>query len=111
MYFPQPNNGVLSFGRDVNIRWKHGINALPAEEQDGKGRISIILWGLVKDVVEEEGSPTLLGADGNGPHAAKNNHRYGRNRNNKGGRNGGGGKKPGNNNNNNNNNGKEAPKQ
>lgn len=37
VYFPQTNNGVFSFGRDVNILWKHGINAMPEEEQDGKG--------------------------------------------------------------------------
>ena len=37
LYFPQTNNGVFSFGRDVNILWKHGVNALAVEEQDGKG--------------------------------------------------------------------------
>ena len=78
LYFPQPNNGVFSFGRDVNIHWKHGINALKPQEQDGKGRISIILWGLAQDVVEEEGSPPLLGSDGQGPHAS---HRHHSNRN------------------------------
>jgi hypothetical protein len=82
MYFPQQNNMVFSFGRDVNIRWKHGINALPADDQDGKGRISIILWGLVNDVVEEEGSPPPL--NGSGPHAATRKNRYGKNRNNRG---------------------------
>lgn len=69
LYFPQTNNGVFSFGRDVNILWKHGVNALKPEEQDGKGRISIILWGLAQNVVEEAGSPPLLGSDGQGPHA------------------------------------------
>ncbi len=39
IYFPQTNNGVFSFGRDVNILFKHGINALPEEEQDGKGYV------------------------------------------------------------------------
>lgn len=92
VYFPQPNNGVFSFGRDVNIHWKHGINALSDEEQDGKGRISIILWGLVEDVIEEDGSPVLLGSDGVGPHAAGQggsgykNRRRGNNNNNRGGR-------------------------
>ena len=85
LYFPQPNNGVFSFGRDVNIHWKHGINALSKEEQEAhginKGRISIILWGLATNVKEEENSPPLLGADGKGPHAAKNNHKYGNPRN------------------------------
>lgn len=56
VYFPQTNNGVFSFGRDVNIHWKHGINALPKDEQDGKGRVSIILWGWVDDVIEENDS-------------------------------------------------------
>jgi hypothetical protein len=55
VYFPQTNNGVFSFGRDVNIHWKHGINALPKEEHDGNGRVSIILWGRVDDdVITEE---------------------------------------------------------
>ena len=56
VYFPQTNNSVFSFGRDVNNRWYHGINALPKDEQDGKGRISIILWGWVDDVIEEDDS-------------------------------------------------------
>mmetsp|Transcript_3542 Transcript_3542/g.5245 ORF Transcript_3542/g.5245 Transcript_3542/m.5245 type:complete len:385 (-) Transcript_3542:198-1352(-) len=71
IYFPQTNNGVFSFGRDSNILWKHGINALPPEEQNGKGRISIILWGLAENVIEEKGSPPLLGSDGQGPHARR----------------------------------------
>jgi hypothetical protein len=70
IYFPQCNNGVFSFGRDANILWKHGINALPVDEQDGKGRISIILWGLAKEAIDEDGSPPLLGSDGKGPHAS-----------------------------------------
>ena len=37
VYSPQPNNGVFSFGRDVNIAWQHGINALAPYQQDGKG--------------------------------------------------------------------------
>jgi len=79
LYFPQCNNGVFSFGRDANILWKHGINALAPQEQDGKGRISIILWGLAQNVIEEYGSPPLLGSDGHGPHASHrrqgdNNH-------------------------------------
>lgn len=43
-YFPQVNGMAFSFGRDTNIKWKHGINALKPEEQTGMGRISIILW-------------------------------------------------------------------
>mmetsp|Transcript_743 Transcript_743/g.1798 ORF Transcript_743/g.1798 Transcript_743/m.1798 type:complete len:377 (+) Transcript_743:110-1240(+) len=88
LYFPQPNNGVFSFGRDVNIHWKHGINALSKEEQEdhgiNKGRVSIILWGLTTNIKEEENSPPLLGTDGRGPHAAKNNHKYQSNNKNRG---------------------------
>jgi len=60
IYFPQDNGMLFSFGRDVNINWKHGVNALPKEEQDGKGRISIILWGLAPNVIEEDDSPPML---------------------------------------------------
>ena len=60
IYFPQTNGMLFAFGRDVNIHWKHGVNALSAEEQTGKGRISIILWGLAPHVVEEENSPPIL---------------------------------------------------
>lgn len=87
IYFPQTNNGVFTFGRDVNIHWKHGINALAEEEQDGKGRISIILWGKVEHAIEEKGSPALLGADGQGPHANKSsngsNKKFHNNKNNR----------------------------
>mmetsp|Transcript_3620 Transcript_3620/g.4822 ORF Transcript_3620/g.4822 Transcript_3620/m.4822 type:complete len:442 (+) Transcript_3620:92-1417(+) len=60
VYFPQSNGMVFAFGKDVNIRWKHGVNALPAVEQDGKGRISIILWGWAENVIDEDGSPPML---------------------------------------------------
>ena len=60
VYFPQKNGMVFSFGRDVNINWKHGVNALPEEEQTAKGRISIVLWGLAQDVKEEDGSPPMV---------------------------------------------------
>ncbi|CAJ1448122.1 unnamed protein product [Effrenium voratum] len=63
IYFPQSNGTLYFFGRDVNIRWQHGINALPAEEQDGRGRISIILWGNASKAVDESGSPAMLGDD------------------------------------------------
>ena len=36
IYDPQKNGMLFYFGRDANIIWQHGINALP-EEQDGKG--------------------------------------------------------------------------
>ena len=59
-YFPQTNGMLFSFGRDVNINYKHGVNALPSDEQDGKGRISIILWGLAPNAIEESNSPPVL---------------------------------------------------
>mmetsp|Transcript_29292 Transcript_29292/g.63571 ORF Transcript_29292/g.63571 Transcript_29292/m.63571 type:complete len:418 (-) Transcript_29292:76-1329(-) len=92
VYFPQPNNGVFSFGRDANILWKHGVNALAPDQQDGKGRISIILWGLAQDAIEEEGSPPLLGSDGKGPHAGGGGRGGGRNRGRDRRRGGGGGR-------------------
>lgn len=65
IYFPQPNNGVFTFGRDVNIKFKHGINAIPEEEQNDQGRISIIVWGLATNVAEDEaGSPNTIGDNG-----------------------------------------------
>lgn len=51
---------MFSFGRDTNIKWKHGINAVPESEYTGKGRISIILWGKAKDAIEEDGNPPLI---------------------------------------------------
>jgi len=53
-YFPQPNGMAFSFGRRININWKHGINALPVEKHNQLGRISIIFWGW-SDLVEDEG--------------------------------------------------------
>ena len=66
IYFPQTNGMLFCFGRDVNINWKHAINALPPNEHDGKGRISIVLWGLCKNVIEEKGSPPLVRNSKNG---------------------------------------------
>jgi hypothetical protein len=63
VYFPQTNGMLFSFGRDVNINWKHGVNALSEEEQagvEGKGRVSIILWGLAGNCIEEANSPPML---------------------------------------------------
>jgi len=72
VYFPNTNGMMISFGRDANINWKHGINALSKKEKEesgNKGRISIILWGKAKDAIDENGSPPLLGSDGQGPHS------------------------------------------
>ena len=51
---------LFHFGRDVNINWKHGVIPLPKEEYSGKGRISIIMWGQLKNCIEEPGSPGYL---------------------------------------------------
>ena len=65
---------------------QHGVNALHPSEQDGKGRISIILWGLASKAINEDGSPPLLGSDGKGPHSNKGkNHDNGRRKNGRGG--------------------------
>ncbi|CAE7032943.1 unnamed protein product [Symbiodinium sp. KB8] len=66
IYFPQKNGMLFYFGRDVNIIWQHGINALPDPEQDGKGRISIICWCMCQLGVEEKGSPGMLTDDSRG---------------------------------------------
>jgi hypothetical protein len=60
VYFPQCNGMLFAFGRDVNIKWKHGVNALPKALHNGKGRISIILWGLTHLPIEEPDSPPLI---------------------------------------------------
>jgi len=45
---PQPNGTIYTFGKDVNILWRHGILQVPPEQQSDEGRISIIAWGWVK---------------------------------------------------------------
>eukprot|EP00439_Symbiodinium_sp_Y106_P016912 s485_g2.t1 len=53
-YFPQVNGMAFSFGRRINMNWKHGINALPPEKHNQLGRISIILWGWTELAAEED---------------------------------------------------------
>ncbi|MBA43122.1 MAG: hypothetical protein CMF62_03820 [Magnetococcales bacterium] len=43
--FPMNDCFVYAFGKDVNIKWKHGIPQLPPNKQNNSGRISIIIWG------------------------------------------------------------------
>ena len=43
VYFPQCNGMLFAFGRDVNIKWKHGVNALPEAQHDGKGVIYLFI--------------------------------------------------------------------
>lgn len=60
--FPQKNLSLFSFGRDVNIRFKHGINAIPHKKRQHHncGRISIILWGWSSLPINEAGDPPLV---------------------------------------------------
>ena len=71
---PQPNGTIYTFGRDVNILWRHGIlqvshvtsvlasdwsevikchsliigcPQVPPDQQKEEGRVSIIAWGWV----------------------------------------------------------------
>lgn len=47
VYFPQANGTAFAFGQNVNVNWKHAVNALPPDQRHQcGGRISIILWGL-----------------------------------------------------------------
>ena len=45
-YLPQSNGMCYAFGRDVNIKWKHGVNALPPEKQTVRSRDSVPLTRL-----------------------------------------------------------------
>ena len=42
---PLPNGTTYGFMNQVNVDWRHGIPQLPPEQQNDKGRISIIVWG------------------------------------------------------------------
>lgn len=77
IYFPQRNGMLFYFGRDANIVWQHGINALGKDEQDGKGRISIVLWGLCTTATDEEGSPPMLSDDSRGKGKGKGKSKNG----------------------------------
>ena len=60
VYMPMPSGSLYSFGKAVNIRFLHAINAIPPEEQTGEGRISIIVWGLSRLTVDQPNEPALL---------------------------------------------------
>ena len=45
---PQPNGTIYTFGKDVNIMWRHGITQVPPEKYSDQGRISIIAWGWIE---------------------------------------------------------------
>jgi len=59
-YFPQTNGSLFYFGRDVNLRFKHGVNFQDEPDRSGKGRISIILWGNCEKAIDEDGAPPML---------------------------------------------------
>jgi hypothetical protein len=70
---PQTNNGVCTIGRNVNIRFEHGITVAEEDEEDVGGappqpRIGIVLWGVVQTDDEEDNntSPPLLPRPRNG---------------------------------------------
>jgi len=44
---PQPNGTIYTFGKDVNIIWKHGIPQVSEKNYNDNGRISIIAWGWI----------------------------------------------------------------
>lgn len=84
--FPQQNGMAFSFGRDVNLRFQHGIRALPPEKQanikgavEAKGgRISIVLWGWVTAEDEhDENSPPMLTDETRGGSGNAQAHRGG----------------------------------
>ena len=44
---PLENGSIYTFGKDVNIEWRHGIPQVKPEHKHNNGRISIIIWGKV----------------------------------------------------------------
>jgi len=44
---PLVNGQIYTFGKDVNINWRHGIPQIHPSNKSDKGRISIIAWGWV----------------------------------------------------------------
>jgi len=58
IYIPQENNSVISLGRGVSARFKHGTIALPEKDQDdNNGRISIILCGWANRATKQPTGP------------------------------------------------------
>jgi hypothetical protein len=45
---PLENSSAYGFGKDVNIIWKHGIPQIEKDKEFNEGRISIIVWGMLK---------------------------------------------------------------
>jgi hypothetical protein len=49
--FRQSSGMLLSFGRDVNMHWKHGVSAALEGESGSHGRIYIAIWVILCVVV------------------------------------------------------------
>lgn len=64
MRFPCPDGSVYCFGKSVNIRFTHGIAAVPPAEYDAtRKRISIIVWGFSRKMRHEDNDPPLIRQD------------------------------------------------
>jgi hypothetical protein len=46
---PQPDGSIYAFAKDTNILWRHGILKEPSTRPEG--RISVIAWGWVNDII------------------------------------------------------------
>ena len=67
MRFSCPDGSVYCFGESVNIRFTHGIAAVPPAEYDAtRKRISIIVWGFSRKMRHEENDPPLIRQDERG---------------------------------------------
>lgn len=60
VYMPMPNGSLYSFGKAVNTRFLHTINAIPPKMQTHEGIISIIVWGLSRKTIDEPNEPAIL---------------------------------------------------
>lgn len=64
LHVPQPNNSIVSYCRDVDINWKNGLTFVPESDQQSLKTLFIMVWGYTKEIIEEPGSPSLLGQKG-----------------------------------------------
>ena len=48
---PLTDGSIYIFNKDVNIEWKHGILQVPPEQEELGGRVSIIIWGWVDNMI------------------------------------------------------------
>ena len=47
IHFPMPNGYTYAFTKDINMNWRHGVPAIPPDQQSDSSRISIIAWGWI----------------------------------------------------------------